>query len=96
MKSQKAILATGYPPARVRRDLCLSDINSLTVIAAQAGIQKNGKIRLFRIPSVLNFEKVQAAIKSYKPATCCLSGRINQAIFYIFPRYVNKIFVSNI
>jgi len=36
--------------------LYLSDIKYFIVIPAQAGIQKNGKIRLFTKPSRLNIE----------------------------------------
>jgi hypothetical protein len=36
--------------------LYLSDINYLIVIPAQAGIQKNGKIRLFTSSSKLSVE----------------------------------------
>jgi len=48
----KVLKAAGYPPARVWHDLYLSDIISLMVVPAKAGIQKNRLIRLFTKPSM--------------------------------------------
>ena len=48
---------TGYPPSRVWRILYLSDINYFIVIPAKAGIQKNGKIRLFTNSSIFDVRR---------------------------------------
>ena len=62
MKLQKVISAPGYPPSRVWRLLYLLDINIFIVIPAKAGIQLNGKIRLFSKPSHLTLKVSPAGI----------------------------------